>query len=178
MPTNAETIEIAKASQYLVADYNAKGALFGRRLSPDLAAILYMERKGIEWAYNQNNNYADITWASNYLFSICQFQGRAQVIINGGGGGTPVTPVIPTPPAASIYPFIITSSDFKPNGISYDNSNIVGDTLSIFVNEFSQQWLVAGPLTFSYSLTGIIINIPGFDSNTQTWTIMIQKLNS
>lgn len=115
---------------------------------------------------------------ANYLFALCGIYGlRAQQIVTGGG--VVVTPSIPgTGVVSTVYPFIITSSDFNADGISYDNPDIVGDNLTIFVNEYAQQWLVAGPTTFSYSSSGLIMNIPGWDSNTQSWTILIQKLNS
>lgn len=121
---------------------------------------------------------ATLRTIANYLFALCGIYGlRAQQIVTGGG--VVVTPSTPgTGVVSTIYPFMITSSDFNPDGISYDNPDIIGDNLTIFVNEYAQIWLVAGPTTFSYTSTGIIINIPGFDSLTQSWTILVQKLNS
>lgn len=92
----------------------------------------------------------------------------ANSVTTGGGGTTPIP---------SIYPFIITSADFNSDGVSYTRPAIAADTLELFVNEYSQQFLVEGPNTFSITSTGIIMNIPGFDANTQDWTIRIDKLN-
>lgn len=121
---------------------------------------------------------ATLRTIADYLFALCGIYGiQAQQIV--GGGGVVVTPVTPGGGGVvSIYPFMITSSDFNADGISYDNPDIVGDNLTIFVNEYAQQWLVAGPTTFSYTPIGIVMNIDGWDANTQSWTILIQKLNS
>lgn len=121
---------------------------------------------------------ATLRTIANYLFALCGIYGlRAQQIVTGGG--VVVTPSTPgTGVISTIYPFMISSSDFNPDGISYDNPDIVGDNLTIFVNEYAQILLYAGPTTFSYSPTGIIMNINGFDANTQSWTITIWKLNS
>jgi len=112
---------------------------------------------------------------SNYLYSLCgKYAPYASNLISVGGQVAPITPS----GGADIYPFVITSSNFEADGVSYDNSAIIGDTLSIFVNEYSQQWLLSGVDTFSYTATGIIINISGFDANSQSWTIMVQKITS
>lgn len=112
---------------------------------------------------------------SNYLYSLCgKYAPYAQNLIASGGQVAPITPSGST----DIYPFVITSSDFEPDGISYVNPLIIGDTLIIFVNEYSQQWLLSGVNTFSYTSTGIVINIRDFDANTQEWTIVIQKISS
>lgn len=113
---------------------------------------------------------------SNYLWELMGMWGILAMAYGGGTPGqvTPVTPIVPY-----IYPFMITSSDFEADGKTYINNGIqLLDNLSLFINEFSNQWLVQGAETFSRTSTGFIINIPGFDANTQTWDIMVQKLNS
>lgn len=87
------------------------------------------------------------------------------------GGGTSVMP------ASSVYPLFITSANFEPDGVSYNNQAIVGDELSLFVNNFASNILYA-PDDFVYTATGIQIVALGFDANTFNYKIQIQKINS
>jgi hypothetical protein len=173
--TVPQIISIAKVSQYLAANDVAKGALFGARKIPLSPVILYMERKAVEWMYDLDPTDDTLRLTANYLYSLCRgYNLQAQNIINNGGGGS----VSPVTPVEDIFPFIITSPDFESDGISYNNPDIVGVNLSIFINEVSQQWLTASSTTFSYTVTGIQILVPGFDANAADYTIMIQKLGS
>lgn len=121
---------------------------------------------------------------SNYLYSLCgKYAPYASNLISIGGQVAPIAPSGGGGSGSSIYPFIITSAngDFEPDGVSYNNPAIVGDTLSLFINEYAQQWLLSGVNTFSYTATGFIINLPTeppFNANTQDWTIMVQKITS
>jgi len=169
----ADIIQIAKISQFLAANSIAKGTLFSPRIDPKLAQTLYMERKAVEWGYNIDPSYASLRQTANYLYALCGGLAlKAQEIINQGGSVSPVNPLV-----SNIYPFIITSANFEPDGVSYNNPLIVGDNLSIFIDEYNQQWLTA-PASFIYTSTGIQITAPGFDANSNSYTIMIQKLNS
>lgn len=101
------------------------------------------------------------------------FNGAAQdgelfrIMVDAGGSGS----VIPT----QTYPFIITSADFEPDGITYNNPAIVGDQLMLFITGYNQEWQFA-PTSFSYTATGIQIDIPGFDA-ANYGNIIIQKIN-
>ncbi len=177
IPTTAQIIERGWVSAYLIGNNNSLGALYGARIAaPGSMLTITMVTYGLMWGYSGGaQTSADLKNVGNYLIWLCGIFGQqAQGIIDGGGGGS----VIPGGGTTNIYPFIITSGDFEPDGISYDNPDIIGDNISLFINEYSQQWLVAGSGTFSYTSTGIIMNIPGFDANVNTWTIMVQKLNS
>lgn len=175
--TIPEKIEIGDISTYLVQNAIAKGSLFSPELDPRWGLMLAMETDAIRWQYAFYPTDPTLQATSDYLYSICYRAPQAANIMNSANGGI-IPPVVPGGVPAGIYPFIITQADFEPDGISYNNPDIVGDNISIFVNEYAQQWLVAGPLTFSYTLTGIQMNIPLFDANSQSWTIMIQKLLS
>lgn len=174
--TVLQKINIAKLSLTYASVDILQSGLNGGGIDLNLPRKLYCIRKNVEWLYNLSNSDSTLTATGNYLMSLC---GKYSLAANnniGGSGGT-VSPVTPSTPSG-IYPFIITSANFQPDGVSYNNAEIVGSNLTIFVNEYAQQWLLASPTTFNYTSTGIIINIPGFNANTQTWTIMIQKLNS
>lgn len=174
--TVAEKIEIAQASQFLAANDVAKGGLYGGGISTRLPRLLYMVRKNVERMYSLNPSAASLTKTANYMYSLCApFSLRAQAILGnggsiapGGGGGS----------TSVIYPIFITSADFESDGVSYNNPDIVGDNLIIFVNEYVQQWLSASGSTFSYTATGIIMNIPDFDANVNSWSIVIEKFNN
>lgn len=112
---------------------------------------------------------------ADYLYWLCgKFGLQAQAILNIAGGGQ----VAPISSSVSIYPFIITSDNFEPDGVSYNDSRIVGDRVMIFINEWSQQWFDDASGAFQYTATGIKILLQGFDAETADYTIVIQKDNS
>ncbi len=111
---------------------------------------------------------------SNYMYSLCgRWSSFAKNLIATGGSVSPITPA----GGSNVYPLYIFSANFESDGVSYYNANIVGDTLMIFVNEYSQQWFVSGGNTFIYTATGIDITLPGFDPSLYEYTIVIQKAN-
>jgi len=174
--TVLQKINIAKLSLTYASVDILQSGLYGGGIDLNLPRKLYCIRKNVEWLYDLDNADTTLTTTSNYLLALCgKYYLKANNNIGGSGGS--VSPVNPGS-SGGIYPFIITSADFQQDGVSYNNPKIIGDNLTIFVNEYSQQWLTASANTFSYTLTGIVINIPSFDANTQSWTIMIQKLNS
>jgi len=177
MPTIARTLELAPVACYLSSNYVSKRKLFGGTIDSTNPAKIYNVYKILKKIYDLDPTYDGLQVRCDYLYELMKRWALAAVPIVDGGGGGSVSPI--TPPAGTdIYPFVITEADFEPDGISYNNADIVGDNLIIFANEYTQQWLVASPTTFSYTATGIVINIPGFDANTQTWTIVIQKRNN
>ena len=179
MPSIQDIIGIAKVSEYLVTAGIIRGGLYGSGIDLSHARKLYCIRKNIEYRYTQEDigggetPSAALVSVSNKLYSICYNVSLATAIYNSGNGGGSVTPVSPTVP---VYPFIITSADFESDGVTYINPNIVGDNISLFVNQYSQQWLLAASDTFSLTDEGFVINIPGFDANSQNWTIMVQQI--
>ena len=114
---------------------------------------------------------------ANYLYWLCgKFALEAEVIYNGatGGGNVSLNPLV------SVFPFAITSSSFEPDGVSYNNPDIVGSRIMIFINQWSQQWFLDTDGAFIYTSTGIKIILPGFNANTANppYTIIIQKDNT
>ena len=170
--TTSEILTLAPASSYLAANAIAKGQLFQRnKLNPILPQQIY----AVYFILNKINTLDPTNPAlypcAQYLWELMGRYGVAAQGITGGGGSVPS----PTPTNQNIYPFSITSADFESDGVSYNNPNIVGDNLMIFINEFSQQWLLAGQGYFVYTSTGIQITISGFDANTAEYTIIIQQ---
>lgn len=175
LPTINEAIQYADVAIGLCANDNAAGSLWGKRLtapsSPVTQAIVC---DALRWARDGGAVAAtQLRQMANYLLWLINPYGlTAKQLISGGGGGT----VIP-PPSVVIFPFIITSANFESDGVSYNNPNIVGVSLSIFIDEYNQQWLTA-PTSFIYTSTGIKIIAVGFDANSFSYTIMIQKIGT
>jgi hypothetical protein len=172
MPTTATTIDLAKISQYKVGNDIQKGSLFGQKLDPKWDITLYLERKALESA-----SYEDIFDVTQYVYWLTYKPNQALAILNAGGGGE-IAPVTPDSECCvDLYPIHITQADFEDDGVSYNNADIVGDNIMIFVNQVSQTWWFAGN-GFVYTPTGIRITIPGFDASQYDYDIIIEKLGS
>lgn len=180
MAATSTTINIAKISQYLVANDILKGSLFGQKLNPDWDIDLYMERKAIEWAYGQSATYEDIYKTTQYVYWLTYKTAKAQRILDTVTGGELAPVQSPDDCCIDLYPIHITQADFEADGVSYDNSDIVGDNIMIFVNQVSQTWWFAGGANpgFVYTPTGIRITIPGFDASTYDYDVIIEKLGN
>lgn len=175
MPTVARILEIAPMACVLSVQHTAKRQLFGGSLAVDNSLKIYNVYKILKKIYDNDPAYDGLQVRADYLYELLKkFALRSAGIVDGGSGGS-VAPVTPTD--TNVYPFIITSNDFEADGTSYNNADIVGDNLMIFINEWTQQWLLA-PDAFVYTATGIQIVLPGFDANTSDYTIVIQKRNN
>jgi len=173
MPTTAEILTLAPAASYLAAESIAKGQMYPRnKLNPILPQQIYAAYFILNKIYTLDPTYPGIDPCAQYLWELMGRWGIAAQGITGGGGSIPS----PTPSNQGIYPFVITSADFEDDGVSYNNPNIVGDNLELFPNQLNQQFWYAGQGLFVYSSSGIIITYPGFDANTQDWTIRIDQV--
>lgn len=122
LQTIAEIIEDAKISEYLSANDVLNSALFPRPINKQTPQVIYTEYKSVQWAYNQNPNFAGIIATSNYLYWLCAAYNLQAIYIRTHGGGGSISPI--TPPAVNIPPieFVISEITPIPNG---------GNTLSI-----------------------------------------------
>lgn len=172
MPTTSEILQLAPISSYLASNAISKGQLFPKnKLNPILAQQIYAAYFILNKIHSIDPTYPGLDPCAQYLWELMGRYGVQAQSVTGGGGSVPT----PTPSNQNIYPFSITSADFESDGVSYNNPNIVGDNLMIFINQFSQQWLLAGEGYFVYTNQGIQITIAGFDANTQDYTIIIQQ---
>ena len=174
MPDVATILELAPAAGFLAANALDKSALFYRgRLNPLLPQQIYGVYFVAKKIYDKDPNYNGLVPVCNYLWEIMGRYGVAAQQYTGGGGS--VAPI--TPPQTAVYPFIITQDYFESDGITYINTDMgVTDIVSIFPDQYTQQWLLEGAETFERTATGFIVRIPGFDANSQTWTIMVQQI--
>jgi len=158
--TIEEKINIAKICQYLCADEIRKGSLSGAKLNPNLPQILYVERKSVEWAYDQDTNDPTLIGTSNYLYSLCNNALKAVQILNLGGGGQVVDPNNPNndnaPYLIPVYP-----GDFT-NATHFDNQYIVGENLQVFANWIPKY--LDNPDEYVPTVDGINITIDGFNA--------------
>ena len=83
-----------------------------------------------------------------------------------GGGSVAVNPT-------NIFPIVLTGDDFEDDGITYNNPDIVGYDLTIFVAGYNSEWQYE-PAFFEYTATGIVIVASAFDANNYT-NIRIDK---
>jgi hypothetical protein len=175
--TVPEIIDIAKVSGYLAQMETEKGMLFGQRKDPRLAQKIYMERKSVEWAYDDDNDYEDIVASANYLYALCgKYAILANYVVNSSTGGNFVTPVSL---GQSPYLIVVRGSEFS-NATDYANLNLVGKTLSIFWNDIPRFLIPPGQDNPEYEVTstGITILIDGFDASSFDYTFFIFITNS
>lgn len=165
MLTPTQILQIAKCSEYLSGNDIAKGALFGKRLNPLLNRIIYAERKALEWMLGMDSNYSTLQDVANYVLWLCgKYWIQANAIINGGGGGQPVTPVSPTPITGSFLNWIeVKKADFA-NGTDYIDSRLEGKDLSVIGSWLGSKILEPGIEWETINGGGVRILIDGFNS--------------
>jgi len=173
VPTVSEILELAPGACFLAGNAVDKSVLFNRgRLNPILPNQIYAIYFVTKKIYDKDPSYNGLVPVCNYLWEIMGRYGVAAQQFTGGGGS--VSPV--TPSTKGIYPLAITSADFESDGVSYNNHDIIGDNIMLFINQYSQQWLLAGQGFFVYTDEGIRITLDGFDANTQEYTIIIEQV--
>lgn len=174
MPSTATILQYAPYACVLASNAAQKGNLFnGGAVDPTLPQKIYSVYVIAKKIYDIDPTYAGLDYVVSRLWELMRGYGLASQAGAGGGGS-----VAPATPISDIFPFIITSSAFQSDGISYNNPDIVGVALTIFINEVSQSWMTASPLTFQYTLVGIQVLVPGFDANLYDYTIMLQRLGT
>jgi len=152
LPTIAQTIDYADLAIGLCVNYNAKGVLFGKRLSAPASPVTQtIVNDALRWAYEGGAVDADtLREMANYVVWLTSpFFLTAKNTISGGSGGGTVVPSSTTRPrpldfqvsASSIIPtggtgltitaFIGWNLDFDRGGISQYTTNI-GDGSSYY----------------------------------------------
>lgn len=170
-----DILDWAAASQPLAfVGERKKQSLRNGSFDLDLHNKIRIERSIVQWQVDQDPTDEDelLYGLGNYLYALCfpyvlegmNVVGGGQVVIPGSGAGLS-------------FPFVITSGDFESDGVTYINANLGGLDLMIFINEWTQQWLLS-PDAFVNTGNGIQIVLSGFDANTYDYTIVIQRNNS
>lgn len=174
--TIPDIINWAKASQALAAvNESKKRALNGGSVDTDLHIKLYVERKSVEWEYDQDASSDNLFQMGNWLYALCGQYGLQAQYINGGSGGT-VSPLSPSSTASLISPLPITSDDFVSatewaGQNSYSQPILASYTLQVFWDD-AQIWLEED-VDWTRTASGITILVPGFDATTNDYQLYI-----
>lgn len=157
--TTSEIIEIAKISEYLARKDEANGSLFGKRVAPNTAMILYTERMFIEYIYDLDNNDDTLTQTAWYLYSLCRgYNLRASNIANAGSGGS-ISPVSPAT-APTPYQFIVSASSFIVTGASSKTiTDFIGFNLLFARNGQPVSTVTSEPNYYSWNKTTGVFTI-------------------
>lgn len=92
-----------------------------------------------------------------------------RIMPDTGGGTASIAPTL-------TFPFVVTSADFEADGITLLDSRITGNSIYLLSNNVPNPVLTA-PSDFSYVAGGIEIILPGFDANSFSYTIVVNKIN-
>lgn len=162
--TIQQAIDRGEVSVYLSANDNSKGLMWGHRVASPISMItIAMVTDALAWGNEGGAQSAtDLRQMANYLVWLTGMYGQqAEAILDGSGGGS----VVPGGGSSQFrYPLRVTGADFEADGITFNYAPIVGDNLMLFVSNYSQEWQFA-PAFFSYTSTGFVITVPGFNAN-------------
>lgn len=163
MPTISEILNACPTACVLAGNDIAESSLYGNTLDNQLSKKIYAVYFVVNRIYTEDSNFDGLTGAANYLWELMGKYGVMALNYQGSGSGSTVIPT-PTPFSTSKYPIVVTGANFESDGITYNNTNIVGDNLMIRISGYNQEWHFA-PTDFIYTSTGIQITIPGFNAN-------------
>ncbi|HRP30441.1 MAG TPA: hypothetical protein PKV73_01050 [Agriterribacter sp.] len=90
-----------------------------------------------------------------------------RIMVDAGGSGSAA--------ATDVFPFVVTSADFEPDGVTLLDTRISGNTVYLQANNVPNPFLFA-PDDFIYVSGGVEIIVPGFNANTFSYTIVVNKL--
>lgn len=92
-----------------------------------------------------------------------------RIMVDAGGSSSAVVPT-------ATFPFVVTSADFEADGVTLLDSRITGNSIYLLSNNVPNPVLTE-PSDFSYVAGGIEIILPGFDANSFSYTIVVNKIN-
>lgn len=158
MSSPAETISLAKISQYLwVEAIDKENAFFNGTIDPRKPIQLYMEVKALE--YGNTNNLSGVDGVSNYVYALCgaKLPVAKNVLQVGGGGGS----VVPSGGGNGVREY----SSFASTG---STSIIFADAINSTLLYASRGGIDVGAILTSGVPTG---NQVRWDSPTGTLTV-------
>jgi hypothetical protein len=169
-----DIINWMKISQPLARLGEAKRMyLTGKGIQSDLDLKLYVERKSIEWEYNQDPTSENLFQIANWGFALCGIY-VFEAMLATGGGGVVATPS--TPAASLISPLPISSDDFV-DATNWEGQNSFAQpilsnyTLQVFWDD-AQIFLEEG-VGWTRTAAGVNIIVPGFDATANSYQFYI-----
>jgi hypothetical protein len=164
MLTVSEKIQVGQVSTYLAFSDVEKGSIYGARLDPRLPVMLAMETDAVRWWYNLDNNDSTLLATSNYLISLCgKYALTAIAIVNAGGGGGTVNPVVPSGYVYTALSFTATAvptlNEPTDGSFTFQSNVFIGGLqfAYVIVNGIFET-IEAGEVTFN-SITGTITRL-------------------
>lgn len=146
--TVAETIQIAKISQYLSSNDIYKKGLYGGGTDIQLPRKIYMVRKNVEWLYLLDPSDDTLPAMADFLYALCGMWG--QQALNEIGSGGAVSPVSPTT-VPDPYDFIVDASSFIVTGARTKTIDaFIGYNLLFIRNNIPQSQSNVGASYFSW----------------------------
>jgi hypothetical protein len=184
MYTIPNIISYAKLSQFLSRKDVYVRAALGKGIDDRLPQLLYIERKSLEWVYNQNPNDANLPKAGNYVLSLCgKFLMQALQAV--GGGVSVNANVISTVSAKSAIEipvrFVVGDSGALliagGKTLTISDTNILDNSVKVFVNneKLYPNRNDRFSYTVSYSSTSIIIQFNQGAEDTWAYDISYEK---
>lgn len=153
LPSISDTIDYADLAIGYCANDNAKGVLFGKRLTaPSSPVTQAIVTDALRWAY-QGGAVAATTLRemANYLWWLINPYGlTAQAVISGGGGGGTVVPGTGTG-----YGYYVITDTISSQGATYQNNDLILGTQLGYVILNDQTFSVGTDFTFD-NTTGTI----------------------
>ncbi len=149
-PTIQETINIGKATIYLMSNDYSKGSLFGARLTKESSAVLIdYTTSALEWQYNSLPNTDTLRGTANYLLWLCgKYKLEAQGL-SGGGSVIPINPALTLPQSIE---FEVSGSTIIPSGGSaYTFTQYIGYNLIFVRGNLTQSTINQGNTYYTWN---------------------------
>jgi hypothetical protein len=174
MYTPQAILDIARVSQYMVANDQQRRGLLSGGTDPRWSRMLYVEKGSLEWILGLSPSHATVEKTAYYVYALCgkwallaQAAMRAAGVVPGGGTTSDGSVINPETGSAVAFDFEylipIKGTDFA-TATTYNDTRIVGHSLQVFWNEVNR-YLEWGS-EIGYTDTGIEILIDGFDAAT------------
>lgn len=153
LPTIPETISIGDGTTYLMANDEALGALFGKRLikqsSPAFIAIV---TDALRWEYDSLPSNDTLRGTANYLIWLSGAYGLEARGLTGGGSVIPITPGAGIPDPIRFYVDAGTSPIIA-GGSTLSIPTFIGYNVNFFRNGFEQPTIDNGQPYYTWNKT-------------------------
>jgi len=167
MPTVTTILQTAPIANVLASNKAAEGSLFGGNIQPSLPLTIYSVNKILKKIYDNDPLYDGLYETAQRLWEITGRWGiQAQAYTGGGGSAGGITPT-------TNFPIYITQADFT-SPTFYPNTSLWGNLIMVFLNEINRY--LTPTTEFTYDTTGLTILVPGFDADTNDYTLIIEKV--